>query len=91
MSDLSWARPHRAAVASARQNTENPMLKNADGCDIPCQPRRNSSINFITRTICLPAAPKCGGRQKNRIRGLRSAAYLKFLRRKRRTLFRNFK
>src|SRR5260370_26395867 len=39
-------RPHRAAVASARQEAANPMLKSGDGSDVPCQPRRNSSINF---------------------------------------------
>src|SRR5207249_7203101 len=40
-------RHHRAAVAKARQEAANPMLKSGDGSDVPCQPRRNSSINFI--------------------------------------------
>src|SRR5205809_4756763 len=40
-------RHHRAAVARARQEAANPMLKSGDGSDVPCQPRRNSSINFI--------------------------------------------
>src|SRR5713226_8613143 len=39
-------RHHRAAVARARQQAANPMLKSGDGSDDPCQPRRNSSINF---------------------------------------------
>src|SRR5216684_4293486 len=46
-------RPHRAAVASARQETANPMLKSRDGSDVPCQPRRNSSINFTMGYITL--------------------------------------
>ena len=41
-----WASPHRAAVASARQNTAKPALKSSEGWEIPCQPRLNSSINF---------------------------------------------
>src|SRR5260370_35723583 len=40
------ARHHRAAVAKARQEAANPTLKSGDGSDVPCQPRRNSSINF---------------------------------------------
>src|SRR2546430_13476280 len=40
-------RHHRAAVAKERQEAANPMLKSGDGSDVPCQPRRNSSINFI--------------------------------------------
>ena len=42
-----WARPHRAAVDSARQEAAKPMLKSGEGWEIPCQPRRNSSINFV--------------------------------------------
>src|SRR6266478_4155312 len=39
-------RHHRAAVDKARQEAANPTLKSSDGCDVPCQARRNSSINF---------------------------------------------
>src|SRR3954453_18907329 len=48
-------RPHRAAVAKARLDAANPMLKSGDGSDIPCQPRRNSSINFAIRHITSPS------------------------------------
>src|SRR6266404_9256135 len=47
------ARHHRAAVARARQEAANPMLKSGDGSDVPCQPRRNSSINFTMGYITL--------------------------------------
>src|SRR6266566_1515022 len=40
------ARHHRAAVDSRRQQAAKLALKSGDGCDIPRQPRRNSSINF---------------------------------------------
>src|SRR5882757_2818307 len=36
-------RLHRAAVASARQRTAKPVPNSSDGCEIPRQPRRNSS------------------------------------------------
>jgi hypothetical protein len=39
-------RHHRVKVAKATQHAANPMLNRADGWDMPCQPRRNSSINF---------------------------------------------
>jgi hypothetical protein len=38
--------PHRAAVDKKRQETANPTLNSGDGCSIPRQPRRNSSISF---------------------------------------------
>jgi hypothetical protein len=49
MSGRTKAKPHRAAVDSARQAAANPTLKIGLGWDIPCQPRRNSSINFTMR------------------------------------------
>jgi hypothetical protein len=45
------ARHHRAPVAKARQQAAKPMLKNGDGWDVPCQPRRNSSINLNMGTL----------------------------------------
>src|SRR6266550_5447299 len=39
-------RHQRAAVDKATQAIANPALNSGDGRDIPCQPRRNSSINF---------------------------------------------
>src|ERR1700712_4270660 len=53
-SGRSWANPHRAAVASARQNTAKPALKSGEGWEIPCQPCLNSSINFaiVVVTSC---------------------------------------
>src|SRR5216683_2408119 len=42
-----WAKPHRAAVASARQDAAKPRLASGETSDIPCQPRRNSSIKFL--------------------------------------------
>src|ERR1700754_4562290 len=39
-------RLHRASVASARQRTAKPAPKSSDGCEIPCQPRRNSSVHL---------------------------------------------
>src|SRR3982074_3724490 len=39
-------RDKRAAVDRAMQEAANPRLRSSDGWDIPCQPRRNSSINF---------------------------------------------
>src|SRR5665647_1499131 len=50
-SGRSRARAHRTAVAKARQDAANPMLKGAEGRDAPCQPRRNSSINLSMRHI----------------------------------------
>src|SRR3954454_23465457 len=41
------ASPQRATVASTRQQTAKPALKNGEGWEIPCQPCLNSSINFI--------------------------------------------
>ncbi len=51
-------RHHRARVARARQDAANPMLKTGVGCDIPCQPRRNSSINFTMIHISRSTNPK---------------------------------
>src|ERR1700692_841541 len=42
-----WASPHRAAVAKTRQLPAKPVLNSGEGWEIPCQPRLNSSINFI--------------------------------------------
>jgi hypothetical protein len=50
MSGRISERHHRASVANAMQHAANPKPKNGDGCDIPCQPRRNSSINFPIRS-----------------------------------------
>ena len=33
-----WARPHRASVASDRQQPAKPMLKSGEGWEVPCQP-----------------------------------------------------
>src|SRR5882724_12448631 len=41
------ASPQRAAVASRRQQTAKPVLKNGEGSETPCQPCLNSSINFV--------------------------------------------
>jgi hypothetical protein len=49
---------HRAAVDKARQDAANPMLKSGDGWDIPCQPCRNSSINFTMRYNSRSGDPK---------------------------------
>src|SRR5207237_4019496 len=38
---------HRATVDKARQPAAKPVLKSSEGWEIPCQPRLNSSINFI--------------------------------------------
>src|SRR5215212_2554831 len=46
------ARHHRAPVARTRQDAANPILKSVEGCDVPCQPRRSSSIHF-TMTLTL--------------------------------------
>jgi hypothetical protein len=51
-------RHHRAAVDKARQEAANPMLKSGEGWDVPCQPRRNSSINFTMGHISRSANPK---------------------------------
>src|ERR1700741_4295449 len=40
------ARPHRISVASAMQTMAKPMASDSRGCEVPCQPRQNSSINF---------------------------------------------
>jgi hypothetical protein len=53
-----WARNHRAAVDSVTQDAAKAMLKNGDGRDIPCQPRRSSSTNFIMGHISRSANPK---------------------------------
>jgi hypothetical protein len=42
-----WARPHRATVAKTRQQIAKPVLNSGEGWEIPCQPRLNSSINFV--------------------------------------------
>src|SRR6185312_5594373 len=42
-----WAIPQRAIVDKARQPAAKPVLKSSEGWEIPCQPRRNSSINFF--------------------------------------------
>src|ERR1700712_878221 len=44
-------RPHRATVASAMHEAANPALKNGDGCDVPHQPRRNSSVHFTINAL----------------------------------------
>ena len=41
------ASPQRAMVASARQQAAKPALKSSEGWEMPCQPRLNSSINFV--------------------------------------------
>src|ERR1043165_6780200 len=40
------ASPHRPAVASKRQRMAKPIASGSAGWEIPCQPRRKSSINF---------------------------------------------
>ena len=42
-----WAMPQRAIVDKARQPAAKPVLKSSEGWEIPCQPCRNSSINFF--------------------------------------------
>src|SRR5215470_6932235 len=41
-----WASPQRAAVDSTRQTIAKPIESGRAGWETPCQPRRNSSINF---------------------------------------------
>ena len=41
-----------------RQATANPMLKSGEGWEIPCQPSRNSSINFAIGHISRSAQSK---------------------------------
>src|SRR6266436_9643124 len=65
-------RPHRAAVAKARQEAANPMLKSGDGSDVPSQPRRNSSINFTMGYIT--SADGLIQNNANRSKNTRSAA-----------------
>ena len=48
------AKPHRATVARARQQTAKPVLNSGEGWEIPCQPRRNSSINFVIGIVTSP-------------------------------------
>src|SRR3984957_16419817 len=48
-------RPHRAAVESARQQAAKPAPKGGEGCAGPCQPRRNSSINFAMGPVSRSA------------------------------------
>src|SRR3984885_4643150 len=48
-------RPHRAAVESARQQAAKPAPKRGEGCEVPCQPRRNSSINFAMGPVSRSA------------------------------------
>src|SRR5258707_7893322 len=64
-------RPHRAAVASARQQAANPMLKSGDGSDVPCQPRRNSSINFTMGYITSADRLIQNNASRRKRRGLR--------------------
>src|ERR1044072_7864406 len=40
------ASPPRISVASAMQRMAKPTESDSRGCEVPCQPRRNSSINF---------------------------------------------
>src|SRR5262245_25967910 len=40
------ASPQRPSVASAMQRMAKPMANDSRGCEVPCQPRQNSSINF---------------------------------------------
>src|SRR6185503_4500093 len=46
-----WAIPQRAIVDKARQPAAKPVLKSSEGWEIPCQPRRNSSINFFIGNV----------------------------------------
>src|ERR1700676_2572987 len=59
-SGRSRERHHRAAVDAARQDIAKPMPNRAEGPDVPCQPCRNSSINFAMRHINRSANPKQG-------------------------------
>ena len=43
--------PHRAIVDKARQPTAKAVLNSGEGWEIPCQPRRNSSINFFIGVV----------------------------------------
>jgi len=67
-------RHHRAAVDKARQEAANPTLKSSDGCDVPCQARRNSSINFsmdhisqaISESQITPSIGEISGRRSRK-------------------------
>src|SRR4051794_41389111 len=53
-SGLISDRPKRIAVDSARQATAKPMLKAGAGCDVPCQPLRNSLVQCtVLSTLAL--------------------------------------
>src|ERR1700754_1777103 len=43
--------PHRAIVDKARQPVAKTVLKSSEGWEIPCQPCRNSSINFFIGVV----------------------------------------
>src|SRR6266404_2466917 len=57
-SGRSRERHHRAPVAKATQEVAKPILKSGDGRVIPCQPCRNSSINFTMVTSHQRGASK---------------------------------
>src|SRR5947209_13637383 len=62
------ASKNRTAVANARQQPAKPALKSGDGRDVPCQPRRNSSISFAMLHITSPARQfqsTCSGRENS--------------------------
>src|ERR1700676_3857077 len=59
-SGRSRERHHRAAVDTARQDTAKPMPNTGEVRDVPCQPCRNSSINFTMGHINRSANPKQG-------------------------------
>jgi hypothetical protein len=71
MSGRIRAKHHRAAVDNARQEAANPVLKAGVGWDIPCQPLRNSSINFTMRRKGQPISESPEGeyRRKCAVRG----------------------
>src|SRR5437868_6367748 len=72
-----WERTQRAAVAKARLDAANPMLKSGDGSDIPCQARRNSSINFTIRHITSAEQRIQNKAKPQEIRGLRRLLWWK--------------
>jgi hypothetical protein len=51
-------RHHRVMLDKTMQEAANPTLKSGDGRDVPCQPRRNSSINFPMPHISRSGNPK---------------------------------
>jgi hypothetical protein len=67
-------RHHRAVVDRTRQDAANPVLKSGEGSDIPCQPRRNSSINLAMGHVRRSANPGNESKPEGYIRGLTSQA-----------------